>query len=756
VNGILKKPLVKLWLLIIRKSYYLRCELTYVFSINIILQFMMAHFFKIPIFTLIGLFLPCLSGIVAQNWNEFTPLACQGPIPDDILKLASEKYEEQKDEINLNQERNVKVKSSKDQFLLQTNFVMHQLLQSGKVLFNDPLGNYCNQIKDYLLRDDPEMQAKIRIYIIKSPSVNAFATSNGIILVNVGLIACLKNESELAFVLCHEIQHFLRNHPLIEHVEASKINHDNPLYRGASLEKLVLAKNQYSRELETEADMLGFELYKSSIYSFNSIDGVYDLLQYAHLPFADISFEKEFLQTSNLVWPDEYWLDSVTPISPRDEYDSLTSTHPSLRERRGKLHELMKNLSDEGRQEFLFSEEKFLEIQKTARFEKTWLLLKTRDYENAIYSAYALLESEPKSLFLNQVIGQSLYRLARYRNEGHFQAVHESYVDWEGASQKLRYLIEKMDKAQLNALAVIWCWKVHEMRPEAKEFNLIVDNLLKDMVSYYRESAEKMVTTPRPTNLENPKDEFFKHAFADLLAKPDFKEKFDHYLNIKDEASASSASSGKENAIIKRRGYSLGIDKVIILDPLVIKVDERKAVQVQYIASEESEDEYRKLLEDNAKKADVEYEILDRSDLTPENIGLFNQYVLVNDWLGEFFEYPEVELVNLYSEETGEIINKFGTDKLLVNGNMYIRGRGKMLGKTLVLLLSCIYYPFVPLGVTYFIKPDVHTLYLTMVLDLEQNRLLMVEYKNIGYKSKVSRLTSMIYFSFLQIKRGNK
>ena len=37
-------------------------------------------------------------------------------------------------------------------------------------------------------------------------------TENGIILINMGLLAQLSNESELAFIMAHEIVHYVEHH----------------------------------------------------------------------------------------------------------------------------------------------------------------------------------------------------------------------------------------------------------------------------------------------------------------------------------------------------------------------------------------------------------------------------------------------------------------------------------------------------------------------------------------------------------------
>ncbi len=60
----------------------------------------------------------------------------------------------------------------------------------------------------------PEYCDELRVYILTRPFFNASAAPNGYMEVNSGLMLRVQDESELAFVLGHEISHFARNHSL--------------------------------------------------------------------------------------------------------------------------------------------------------------------------------------------------------------------------------------------------------------------------------------------------------------------------------------------------------------------------------------------------------------------------------------------------------------------------------------------------------------------------------------------------------------
>ena len=54
----------------------------------------------------------------------------------------------------------------------------------------------------------------IRVYVVDTPDWNASAAPNGMVQVNTGLLLQVKNEAQLAFVLRHEITHYVHRHSL--------------------------------------------------------------------------------------------------------------------------------------------------------------------------------------------------------------------------------------------------------------------------------------------------------------------------------------------------------------------------------------------------------------------------------------------------------------------------------------------------------------------------------------------------------------
>jgi predicted Zn-dependent protease len=121
---------------------------------------------------------------------------------------------------------------------------------------------------------------EFRFFVVEEPRMNAEALPDGTILINTGLLGALENESQLAFVLSHEITHVLQAHYWreVEETRAKRVailvagiavSYATQSNLGALLIGLGLADliNGYSRRLENQADRIGLQ---------NVIDHGYD------------------------------------------------------------------------------------------------------------------------------------------------------------------------------------------------------------------------------------------------------------------------------------------------------------------------------------------------------------------------------------------------------------------------------------------------------------------------------------------------
>lgn len=220
---------------------------------------------------------------------------------------------------------------------------MGDFLTSGRVLFNDEASAYLAEILDVLLVDNPELRKQLRIYVVKSAAVNAFATNNGIIFMTVGMLARMENEAQLAWVLSHEIIHFREQHVINSYVKGQEIKQSKGMYKKLSLDEKDYAKSSFNKEQETESDTEGLKLFLRTDYKKAEALKVFDILAQAHLPERDKAFSAAYFETKNFVLPAKLKLDTVKQRSIHDDYDDTKSSHPKLKKRKEEAAALIKN-----------------------------------------------------------------------------------------------------------------------------------------------------------------------------------------------------------------------------------------------------------------------------------------------------------------------------------------------------------------------------------------------------------------------------
>lgn len=136
--------------------------------------------------------------------------------------------------------------------------------RSGQTYEHKKATQYLQSVMDRLY---PEFKGKIHVHLYNSTQLNAFALPNGSIYFNIGLLARIENEAQLAAVLAHEAAHFIEKHSFKQRVTA--INAAAFAVSGIPFSELAATSSisGYSQDLETEADVKGFGRLVKSGYN---------------------------------------------------------------------------------------------------------------------------------------------------------------------------------------------------------------------------------------------------------------------------------------------------------------------------------------------------------------------------------------------------------------------------------------------------------------------------------------------------------
>jgi len=678
---------------------------------------------------------------------DYQPLSSSGTLPSSVTTASSKKYRKQLNRIQKNEKK--ADKRLKKNFFLQSNFIIDDLLQSGYILYNDPLGQYVNEVADVVLKAQPTLREKLQFYVMRSAEVNAFTTDQGIIFISMGLLSQLENEAQLAFILCHEIVHYQKEHGIDLLLEVDKINNETS-------EKYVLDqttfnkdlfKYSFSRELETEADVEGFELYEQTNYDLHSLNGVFNVLAYSYLPFDDKPFKKSFFERPYLNFPADYQLETIKPISEMTVEDDSESTHPDILKRKLKIRALVIKKNNDNRAVYIVSKTQFEQVRQIARFEVPLLSLNEQEFYRAIFESYLLLQEYPENFYLKKSIAKGLYLSAKYRNSGFLY--EKGVADFEGEIQGIVHFMKQFSNKKLTIFAASYLWELYGERPKDKEvatmakdllieLNYNYDMTINDFKKWTKPSqemlrAEKVLADKsdelsksekiKLTELKNAQSNpFWQTAFSPILDNDQFvkiwqeaqeegKERQDRKVySMTYEGEEDFANYLKQKA---KKGVRLGIDKIVI-----------------------------------AKMAGLKSEILDVEVLKTNQVEKFNDLAILTEWFSNQGDYSDLYTTpSLRQNEVAALVEKYDTKFFCWTGVVSLREKKSLLPYIGILV------PFTwPVVALHALKNPNECLYYNVVFNVETGQREVVKFQYLDTADSKTVLNMHVYDAFLQIK----
>lgn len=123
-----------------------------------------------------------------------------------------------------------------------------------------------------------------QFFVLRDPSPNAFALPNGHIYVHTGMLARLRDESQLAAILAHEINHVAGHHGIVNHratkkkIIAGMVLGSLGGWGGVISVGLQASVYGFSRDLEQEADDRAAELLAASRHDPHALPETFETL----------------------------------------------------------------------------------------------------------------------------------------------------------------------------------------------------------------------------------------------------------------------------------------------------------------------------------------------------------------------------------------------------------------------------------------------------------------------------------------------
>jgi predicted Zn-dependent protease len=270
-----------------------------------------------------------------------------------------------------------------------------ELREEGLVLRDPELQAYVTAVGSKVTPEGLPEDLQIHFRVLREPTMNAFALAQGGIYVNVGLLARLENEAQLAHLLAHEVTHTVNRHQLkyVRNLQnktvaakvAGMLLVPAAVFAaggagGALIDSLVglswaSTVTGYGRANEQEADLEALKLVAAAGYAIAEAPHLFELLQEMDDPGALDGF---------------FW-----------------STHPANRKRGRYTRELIESGAIRESQNPIVNREDYLEATRRIPVENVRLRLRAEHYNFALLEAQRLAEQRGASAELLYLSGEA-------------------------------------------------------------------------------------------------------------------------------------------------------------------------------------------------------------------------------------------------------------------------------------------------------------------------------------------------------------
>ena len=670
-------------------------------------------------------------------------LQSHGEIPAEIFQSSSEKFALKRDLIvdsSYFEPRDVRLARLKNSE--QATYLIDAIKNSGDIYINDDYTKLINGIADELLRDLPEIRTKIHLYAYKAPYVNAFSTDQGDIFFTVGLLAYLDNEAELAFVVGHEIVHYIKQHNEKGFSERIKIARGKDQYTDLTVDRSWEAEHLFSQSLEKEADIQALDLYLKTTYDTAAIFTGLSKLKTADLGYKDTAIEEYIYNLADFVLPEGFLPDSLK-IKRNTKRTEKYSTHPEVEMRLAYCKDSIAGRNSLGSDVFKnINASNFEKLKYLARKEQLLMLFDNHYYAKGIYNAYLMRLRDPGNKeWYDQYISLAMVTVSELRIINY--DTPEKSAEYSGSLFNVWYTLYKGQN--LNTILLTSIHSFNTFKESSTDYN-------KGMVI---RSLDLLVSSESKTWKQSVKNQFDSAKTRNTVTKELlpmlkgitetelFTREFNQYLQKNSDEKIANEDTTAQS-------FSLtDLKNIVIYNPYYVRIDERAQGYIDYSVTYANEQNLLQNLDDILVRKSLEYSILDVRNLKSDDGDKFDDISTLGNYIRRFdirkFKNNE-EILTPSQDKLDSIRAKYQTDYVMwIGARSY---KGTSLGFNRSLLLSLFVPNYLPFGVLkLFLKDHEYQLFY-IVFDLKNNTI--VKKKALEcYESLDNRNLTTIYLNKL-------
>jgi Zn-dependent protease with chaperone function len=382
------------------------------------------------------LLLVCLSfscGILAQNAAFYSPLQDDPTLARQLTEATEKKYKLDLTGLNGSNKKYFEEIYKERYQKIQKMYSEKEIISEGKA------ASYLQMLVKEIVKNNPSLNSiETRIVFSRAWWPNASSMGEGTIIFNIGLFNRLDNESQAAFVLCHELAHLY-----LDHSNKSITRYVNTVYSDEFQKELkriqkteyqkrqqaeTLVKNlafrnrRHSREHETEADSLALEWMKNTSFDVRESLSCLSLLDSVDRDKYDINPEleqvfhsKEYPFQAQWVKKEEGLFSTMAAATEEEEKrerDSL-KTHPDCSNRIKSISARVDQYYKGSSKTFIVSQELFKKLQTDFDYEIIEHCYRSENISRSLYYSLQMLQGRRSDAYLVTNIGRCLNEIYR-------------------------------------------------------------------------------------------------------------------------------------------------------------------------------------------------------------------------------------------------------------------------------------------------------------------------------------------------------
>jgi hypothetical protein len=427
-----------------------------------------------------------------------------------------------------------------------TDIILEQVLNSGKIVFGEELCKYAQGIADKVTENYKTVE--ITVYIVKTNKALTFSSKPGNLFISTGLISQVSNENQLAYFIAREIEVIAANLNDLKKKKSATQSFDDKIELLTSFDEITTKT----------IDSLGALRYLKSNYKSSEILSAFDVLTYAYMPFEQIDVPYDYFNTDQFYIPTEffdvYGEKGDIPLSNSFLFKDFEAKILKRKERLG----LLFNLTKSG--EKIINSNEFLEIRNLCRYESVRQDIIGGKYNDAIYNIFILEQLNGSSPYLDKLKAHAWLGLTSQETGSSKRWEKLKYQDVRGESSKFLFTLRKLNANGVSAFSIRIIYDLKEKYKSA-EYDLIWNNLMEILSINPFFQIEKFSGSTYQTALEN--------FNANKSISDSLDNKYDKINSVKNNA--------KTDQFDLSEFYLYGIADLISNGPLINELNHHKS-----------------------------------------------------------------------------------------------------------------------------------------------------------------------------------